>query len=213
MRSSGEGLARYTAAMQFSVSALELPVRIRPEQPLTDEQLVRFCAQNEALRVEREPNGELTVMSPSGSEAGQSDLEIGFQLLSWARQANSGVAFGSSAGFRLPDGSIRSADASWVSWGRWNALTREQQRGFALLCPEFLIELRSPGDRLADLQAKMGEWMSNGAELAWLVDPERQGVEVYRAGAAQPDVLEGVRSVFGEGPVAGFVLELARLWQ
>ncbi len=59
----------------------------------------------------------------------------------------------------------------------------------------------------------MGQWIANGAALAWLIDPERQIVEVYRPGAAQPDVLEGVSAVYREGPVAGFVLEMARIWR
>ncbi len=179
---------------------------------MTDDELLLFCAKNEGLRIESEPDGELIVMSPTGAEGGQADSEINYQLQSWARGSNSGVVFSSSTGFRLPDGSMRSPDASWIPWSRWNALTREQQRTFAPICPEFVIELRSPSDRLSDLQTKMGQWLRNGAELAWLIDPERRVVEAYRPGA-QPEVLEGVASVCGEGTVAGFCLELGRLWQ
>jgi Uma2 family endonuclease len=199
--------------MQFDLQAVELPVRIRPSEPMTDEALLRFCAENDSLRIEREPNGELTVMTPAGSGSGRANANITTQLSVWADEDGRGTAFDSNAGFRLPDGSMRAPDASWISWPRWNALSREEQRGFAPLCPEFVIELRSPTDRLPDLQVKMGEWIRNGAELAWLVDPERQVVEVYRPGAEQADVLEGVTSVTGEGPVAGFVLELGRIWQ
>jgi Uma2 family endonuclease len=199
--------------MEFTLTGLELPVRICPERPMTDEELLRFCAVNDALQIEREPNGELTVMSPTGLDTGDVDSEINFQLRSWASSANTGKAFGSSTGFRLPNGAVRSPDAALISWDRFNVLTPEQRRGFAPICPEFIIELRSPSDRLPDLQHKMGEWTRNGAQLAWLIDPERKIVEVYRPGATAPDVLEGPTSVYGEGPVGGFVLELARIWQ
>ncbi len=189
-------------------------MRIRPNVPLTDEELLRFCAENDLLRIEREPNGELTVMSPTGTGMGEADSELNFQLRAWARETNSGAVFSSSTGFRLRDGSMRSPDASWMSWSRWNAVPPEQKKhGFAPVCPEFVIELRSPTDRLSDLEAKMGEWIRNGAELAWLIDPERQVVEVSRPGLDRVDVLEGVTSVAGEGSVAGFVLDLAKIWQ
>src|SRR5579875_2589911 len=168
--------------MPFQIQGIELPVRIRPSEPMSDDDLLRFCANNDVLRIEREANGELTVMSPGGSGTGNANARIAFQLMGWAEQDGRGLVFDSNAGFRLPDGSMRAPDAAWVSWERWNALSRQQQRGFAPLCPEFVIELRSPTDRLSLLQAKMQDWMRNGAQLAWLVDPERQVVEVSRPG-------------------------------
>jgi Uma2 family endonuclease len=196
--------------MNFAL-AVDLPVRIRPERPMTDEELMRFCAKNEPLRVERDANGELIVMSPSGSEGGGIETDIAVELAIWARQDGRGKVFGSNAGFTLPDGSVRAADAHWVSWQRWNALTREEQKRFAPLCPEFVIEVRSESDRLTELQAKMQMWIANGAEVAWLVDPERKAVEVYRPGR-EAEVIEGGSVVEGDGPVAGFVLELGRVW-
>ena len=83
--------------------------------------------------------------------------------------------------------------------------------GFAPICPEFVIELRSPSDSLSELQAKMRLWVANGAEVAWLVDPARKTVEVYRPGR-EVEVVEGGSVVEGDGPVAGFVLELGRVW-
>ena len=198
----------------FTIANLTLPVRIRPEHFMSDEELLQFCAANDVLRIEREPNGELTVMSPTGTGAGETDSEINFQLRLWARTADTVVVFSSSTGFRLRDGSMRSPDAAVVSRERWNRLSMEQRRrGFAPLCPEFVIELRSPSDRLPDLQAKMGEWLGNGTELGWLIDPERQAVEIYRPGILLPEVLAGPATVEGEGPVAGFVLRTERLWQ
>ena len=198
--------------MEIAFPIALLPMRLCLSQPMSDEELLWFCGKNDVLRIEREPNGELNVMSPSGSGTGNRNADVIFQLMRWAVDSANGVGFDSNAGFSLPDGSMRSPDASWVSSPRWNALTREQQRGFAPLCPEFVIELRSPTDRLSDLQAKMQMWLRNGAKLAWLIDPERQVVEVYCGGATDPEVLIGVDRVHGNGPVTGFILDLARIW-
>jgi Uma2 family endonuclease len=197
--------------MQFALANLELPARIRLERPMTDEELMRFCAANEMVRVERDTNGELIVMSPTGTGTGRTNSEVNFQLALWAREMNSGVTFDSNAGFTLPDGSMRSPDAAWIAWPRWNALTKEEQDRFAPICPEFVIELRSPSDSLPELQTKMKSWIANGAELAWLIDPSRKTVEAYRPGR-EVEVLEGGSAVEGDGPVAGFVLELGRVW-
>lgn len=201
----------YTGVMEFAISNLELPVRLRFDHPVTDEELMCLSAKNDPLRIERDANGELIVMSPSGSDGGRLELEVATQMAIWARQDGRGGAFGSSSGFRLPDGSVRAADVHWVSWGKWNALTQEEQKKFAPVCPEFVIEVRSETDHLPVLHEKMRAWIANGAELAWLIDPSRKGVEVYHPGRA-PEVFEGGSCVEGEGPVGGFVLELGRIW-
>jgi Uma2 family endonuclease len=196
----------------FDLRLSALPVRLCTERPLTDDELLDFCSLNRDVRVERDGRGELHIMSPSGGEAGRRELEIASQLNSWAKIEGKGVALGATSGFRLRGLIMLAPDAAWVSYPSWNALSPAEKRGFPPLCPEFVIELRSPSDRLLELQAKMNEWIANGAELAWLIDPARQVVEVYRPGAAKPDVLEGVTSVMGEGPVAGFILELSPIW-
>jgi Uma2 family endonuclease len=197
--------------MNVALPEIDQPVRLRFDRPMTDEELMRFCAANDALRVERDANGELIVMSPTGGGTGRTNSELNFQLALWARETNSGATFDSNAGFTLLDGSMRSPDAAWIAWPRWNALTKEEQDGFAPICPEFVIELRSPSDRLGPLQEKMRTWIANGAEVAWLIDPARKAVEVYRPGR-EAEVLEGGSAVEGDGPVAGFVLELGRVW-
>jgi Uma2 family endonuclease len=197
--------------MNVALPEIDQPVRLRFERPMTDEELMRFCAANEMVRVERDANGELILMSPTGTGTGRTNSELNLQLALWARETNSGATFDSNAGFTLPDGSMRSPDAAWIAWPRWNALTKEEQDGFAPICPEFVIELRSPSDSLSELQAKMRLWVANGAEVAWLVDPSRKTVEVYRPGR-EAEVLEGGSAVEGDGPVAGFVLELGRVW-
>jgi Uma2 family endonuclease len=79
------------------------------------------------------------------------------------------------------------------------------------VCPDFVIELRSQSDRLRTVREKMSEWLTNGAQLAWLIDPDARNVEIYRPGF-EPETRGGVSSVEGEGPVAGFVLDLLPVW-
>ena len=197
--------------MNLAVSESELPVRLRFDRPMTDDELMRFCAENNDLRVERDANGELIVMSPAGGGSSSRNAQLNRQLGNWADETGVGNTFDSSSGFRLPDGSMRSPDAALIAWPRWNALSEKQQEEFPPICPEFVIELRSPSDRLIPLQEKMRLWVANGAELAWLVDPSRKTVEIYRPGR-EAEVVEGGSAVEGEGPVTGFVLELGKIW-
>ena len=197
--------------MNLALSELGLPIRIRPDRPMTDEELGRFCSNNEPLQVERDSNGELIVMSPNWTEGGGRESRAGGYLFIWTLENGKGEYFGSSTGFTLPDTSLRSADAVWVSHERLNALTPDQRKGFAKVCPEFVIEVRSDSDRLPPVREKMEIWIANGAELAWLIDPQRRVVEVYRPGEAT-EVHENPASVQGSGPVRGFELLMARVW-
>jgi Uma2 family endonuclease len=197
--------------MHLSLNDVELPVRLRFERPLTDEELLRFSAENEPWRMEREANGELIVMSPNGGEGGSLEAAVGAMLWTWAREDGRGKVFSSNAGFRLEDGSVRAPDASWVSFGRWNLLTVEQRKKYPPLCPEFVIEVRSETDRLGALEEKMEMWVGNGAEVAWLIDPLRKVVAVYRRGEER-EVFEDPTSVQGTGAVRGFELVMGRVW-
>ena len=197
--------------MNLALEGVELPIRLRLERPLTDLELMRFCTVNEMVRVERDANGELILMSPTGLEGSSWNAELNSELVVWARQDGRGKVFDSNGGFTLPDGSMRAPDAAWVSWRRWNAVSRDEQKRFGRVSPEFVIEMRSENDRLPMLQEKMRLWIANGVELAWLIDPQRKVVEVYRPGE-EPEVHEQPTSVEGSGPVAGFSLVLERIW-
>jgi Uma2 family endonuclease len=195
--------------MNLAFPEIDQPIRVSFGSPVTDEELLRFCAKNELLRVERDAKGELILMSPTGTDGGNAELDIATELNNWARQDGRGRALGPNSGVKLPDTAVRAADAGWVSWGRYNQSSGET--GYRQFVPEFVIEVRSMSDRLADIRSKIEEWLRNGVELGWLVDPPRKIVEIYRAGR-EPEVLEGASIVEGEGPVAGFVLELGKVW-
>ncbi len=188
-----------------------LPARVRFERSMTDDELFDFCAENETLRVERDSNGELILMSPTGLEGSSLNLKVSAYLALWVDQMGGGIAFDSNGGFTLPDGSMRSPDAAWMSRARWDALPRREQTRFGHVSPQFVVEIRSESDGLAELQGKMKMWIANGVELAWLIDPRRRVVEVYRAGQ-EPEVHEDPTNVKGDGPVRGFELVMGRVW-
>ncbi|WP_221312876.1 Uma2 family endonuclease [Granulicella aggregans] len=179
---------------------------------MSDEELMRFSRENRPYRMEREPNGEILIMTPTGYRTGSTNQRISQALGVWADEDGRGVVFDSSTGFTLSNGAIRSPDASWLSHRKGDALTPEQQTGYAPVCPEFVIELTSPSDRLENVKKKvLDEWIANGTELAWLVDSQTRRVTIYRPGQ-EAEVLEDPTSVQGTGCVAGFELVMERIW-
>ena len=172
---------------------------------MTDDQFVQFCADNDDLRIELTAKRELIVMPPTNPETGSENLSLSAQVYNWTRQDGSGIGFDSSSMFTLPNGAVRSPDASWMLRERWVALPLEERRRFSHIVPDFVAELRSPSDRLSYVQLKMEEYMENGARLGWLIDPFQRRVYVYRPG--QPvEVLENPARVSGEDVLPGFEL-------
>ncbi len=178
---------------------------------LTDKQFFQLCQNNRDLKFERNANGDLVIMSPTGGETGRRNFEIAIDLGIWNRKTQLGVAFDSSTGFKLPNGADRSPDASWITLERWNRLTPEQQQKFLPLCPDFVIELRSASDSLKTLQEKMQEYIDNGLRLGWLMNPQNRRVEIYRPGK-EVEILDSPNSLSGEEVLPGFVLNLQAIW-
>ncbi len=178
---------------------------------VSHEQFQQLAFANRDLRLERTATGELIVMPPTGSDTGYRNLDIEGQLWLWNRQTKLGVVFDSSTGFHLPNGADRSPDASWVKLERWQVLTLEEKEGFAPICPDFVVELRSPSDSMEKLRAKMREYMENEARLGWLIDRKNRKVEIYRQGQ-NIEVLDNPSTLSGEDVLPGFVLDLTEVW-
>ncbi len=191
----------HTFRLQLDISALDM----------TEEQFLRLCSDNSDLRFELTATGELIIMPPTGGDTGTFNFRIVQRFGNWVDIDGTGVPFDSSTGFLLPNGAVRSPDVSWVRRERWAALTVEERVKCPPLCPDFVLELRSPSDRLAVAQDKMIEYLENGTLLGWLIDPETKSVHIYRAG--QPvETLEGPDTVSGDPVLPGFVLDLRELW-
>jgi Uma2 family endonuclease len=197
--------------MQILVEELERPMAIQWERGMTDDEYFQFCADNPDLRIERSPEGDILIMPPAGGESSFRNSELTAELRNWARKDGRGRAFDSSVEYFLPSGAAYSPDASWVLCSRLDKLTRDEKRKFPRLCPDFVVELMSPSDRLSKAKVKMREWIENGAQLGWLLDPDRRTAYIYRPGRESEQLVNPER-LTADGPVTGFVLELPDIW-
>ncbi len=184
----------------------------RPALEIDEEQFFEFCRINRDWRIERTAEGDLEIMVPTGGETSYRNSEINMQLRQWAKRDATGVAFDSSGGFVLPNGAMRSPDASWLRRERLANLTAEQKQKFLPLCPDFVIELRSPSDPLATVEAKMREYVENGTRLGWLLDPQERKVQVYEPGEPVR-LLDNPGELSGDPVLPEFVLELKPIWE
>jgi len=179
---------------------------------MTPDEFFEFCAQNPDLVVELTAEGEVVFMSPSGSATGNRNAKVIAALWQWAEQNSEGAVFDSSAGFTLPNKAVRAPDVSWVRKERLAGLTKNQKERFIPLSPDFVVEIASPTDRPSYLQAKMEEYLANGAQLGWLILPEVRSVYVYQPGEP-PRLLRDVNSISGDPTLPGFTLDLRPIWE
>ncbi len=186
-------------------------LKFYPVVEMTADQFFDFCQLNRDYRIERTASGEIIIMSPTGSETGNRNFDLIGQFAIWVKQDGTGVGFDSSTGFILPNGATKSSDLAWMRLEKWNSLTREQQIKFAPICPDFVVELRSPSDRLQTLQRKMQEYIDNGTSLGWLIDRNNRMVYIYRPNA-EVEVLDNPDHLRGESVLSGFVLDLSTIW-
>jgi len=179
---------------------------------MTDREFFTFCQLNREIQIERNAKGAIMIMLPVGGEGGNRNATISALLWHWARADKSGVSFDSSTGFKLPNGATYSPDAAWVKRSRLTALTPEEKERFLPLCPDFVVELRSKIDHLKPLQEKMQEYIENGAQLGWLIDPRKQDVYVYRP-EKPVEHLEKCVAISGDPVLPGFMLDLKEVWE
>ena len=178
---------------------------------LTSDQYFQLCCDNRDLRFELTAQKELIVMPLPGPDTSRRNIIITTELTIWARKDGTGITFDCACRFILPNGANRGPDASWLRRERWDAMTPDEKRKGAPLCPEFLVELMSPSDRLSDQKEKMEEYIANGLQLGWLIDPDNKTVYVYRPGAS-PEVLKDPATLSGEPVLRGFLFNVAEIW-
>jgi Uma2 family endonuclease len=174
-------------------------------------QFRQIAADNPEMKLERDKQGNLIVVAPTGGETGNFNSDLNGQVYLWNRSRQLGKLFDSSTGFELPGGGDRSPDVAWIPLAKWDALTPEERRGFLPLCPDFVIELMSRSDSWVQTQAKMVEYMESGCRLAWLLDPKGKRAVIYRMGQP-PEFLTSPDSLSGEDVLPGFVLDARFLW-
>ena len=191
---------------------LPIVLKLRPLIELSEKEFAAFCEQNREVRIERTRTGELEIMAPVKGYAGNHEAEVVMQLGIWARRDGSGVFFGPSAGFTLPNGAMRAPDASWISKARLAELTLEDEDSFMPICPDFVVELRSTTDRLSVLQNKMEEYMANGARLGLLIDTLERRAYLYRPGASV-HIYDAPETISADPELPGFALNMNHIWE
>jgi Uma2 family endonuclease len=198
---------------QLSVDLEILPMVLQmlPNMVMTDDQFFDFCQLNRHFRIERNQIGDLFIMSPTGSETEERNFNLNGQLWIWTKQDGTGVGFGSSGGFTLPNGAVRSPDAAWIKRTKWEIIPADKRKKFAPICPEFVVELRSENDSLSTLKEKMQEYIDNGTQLAWLIDRKQRKVFIYRPNCGVEE-LDNPQTLTGEDILPGFVLHLSEIW-
>ncbi|MBI4475229.1 MAG: Uma2 family endonuclease [Acidobacteria bacterium] len=178
---------------------------------LTSEQFFRLCSDNPDLCLELTARKEIVIMPPSGAESSGRNFDLAVQLGQWMKRDKTGKGFESSAGFTLPNGAVRAPDLAWIRRERWEALSKDQREKFAPICPDFVVEIRSKRDIVRELKAKMLEYIDNGAQLAWLIDPFRRRVYVYRP-RHEPQQLDEPESVSADPVLRGFTMLMSEIW-
>ncbi|MEC4891548.1 MAG: Uma2 family endonuclease [Oscillatoria sp. PMC 1050.18] len=189
------------------------PVTIdfNPIIKISDEQFYQLCRANPDVKFERNADGEIIIMSPTGGETGNWNAELTTEFTLWNRRTKLGKVFDSSTCFKLPNNANRSPDVAWIKQERWDALTDSQKEKFPPIAPDFVLELMSPNDTLKATQDKMKEYLKNQVKLGWLLNPKTRKVEIYRLGKAV-EILDDPAEISGENVLPGFVLRLAVIW-
>lgn len=199
-----------TDSSKYEICEESTPYWFYPPSFRVMESFDEFMKLNPDLRAEQKSNGEIVIMSPTGAQSSHRNSAICAQLWNWSTKFG-GKTFDSSVLFTLPDGSKRGPDASWIAADRWESLPKLDRERFAPICPDFVIEMLSPSDRLSVLQEKMAEYVFNGIKLGWLIDPFARSVHVYTPNSA-PQILFHPPSVSGGLVLPGFQLEMKDIW-
>ena len=189
---------------------IPITLNLEPVVKLTPEQFYQICESNPEAKLEMTSLGELVVMSPTGGISGNHNIKLSYRLERWTEEDGTGIAFDSSTMFKLPNGAFRSPEAAWILLDCWNQLSLEEQEAFPPICPDFVIELRSKSDSLRSLQDKMQEYIDNGVQLGFLLNPQGKQVEIYRSGY-EKDVLNAPTQLSGEAVLPGFILKLDQI--
>lgn len=192
---------------------MDYPVKIKTKSigGMTEEQFFKFCQENYLIKLERNTNGEIIIMAPTGSESALFNSSIATELGIWNKEHKLGYTFDSNAAFTLPNNAVRSPDAAFIRKEKWLNISNEDRKKFAHVCPDFVIELLSPSDNIIELEEKMKEWIDNGCLLGWLIDPNEKKTKVYRRGTT-PVVKDFNQLLEGEDVLPGFKLDVQSIF-
>lgn len=190
-----------------------IPIDLPAKESMTEEEFFNFCSANKHIKIERDENGQILIMPPAGLESDSYSSDIAGEIYIWNKRTKAGISFGSSAGFTLPDKSVRSPDAAWLSKEKWEGLSEDERKKFGHVSPDFIVEVMSPSDDLAYIQNKMELWIRNGVQLGWLIDSENTTAYIYRADGTISCINSFNNTLTGEDVLPGFSFDLNTLLQ
>ena len=188
---------------------LPLELTIDLGNGMSEDEFFEFCMKNPELFLERDKHGNIIIMAPVFFDSGNFESIANGELHYWNRQAKAGKVFSSNAGFTLPNGAVRSPDASWIANDRIAQLPPAERKKFAHICPDFVLEIRSASDRLKNVKEKMEEYIENGARLGFLIDPIDRQAFIYRPDGAVEHIAGLDAALSGESVLPGFSLPLS----
>ncbi len=197
--------------MKFLHEEIQIELKGKLSDDMTDEEFYNFCVQNDNQRIERDENGQIYIMAPVNLEGGNQNGKIFGNLFTWNNIEKKGECIDSSTGYTLPDNSVRSPDASWMPLAKWNAISKKERQKHTNICPDFVVELKSKTDSLLYLKSKMLKWIENGSQLAWLIIPEKEETHIYRADGSIEIIKGFTKKLSGENILPGFLLDLSIL--
>ncbi len=180
-------------------------------EKLTEKQFEALCQNNPDVKFELSAKGELIIVPPTSLESGWKNSDITTDVTIWSRNDKTGIVFDSSTLFTFPNSAKRSPDVSWMSKEKWESVSKSERRKFSRVVPEFVIELLSPTDTLAETQEKLLEYIENGVKLGWLIDPENKRVHIYRANG-ETEILNNPEKLYGEDVLVGFELNVQEIF-
>jgi Uma2 family endonuclease len=190
---------------------MEYLIKTKSFGGMTEEQFFQFCQENDSIKFERTSKSEIIIMAPTGSETDKFNTEITSDLVIWNRESKAGYVFGSNAGFTLPNNAVRSPDAAFIRKDLWQQVDPIDRKKFAHICPDFVLELLSESDHAGTLQEKMKEWMDNGCELAWMINPIKKETWIYRKNG-EVEIKSFSSLLSGENLLPGFTLDLSKIF-
>jgi Uma2 family endonuclease len=176
---------------------------------MSDDEFFAFCVQNQGLNIEGTSDKAIIISLPSGCKTSAINLKLYLFLGAWNEKTKLGIVTDSNGGFYLPNGAMRVPDVAWIPREKWNRFSEEEKSKFLHYCPDFVIELKSPSDKLSRLKAKMEEWINNGSRLGWIIDPDAEEAYVYRPGQPVEEVKGFNHELKGENGLPGFKLLLS----
>lgn len=202
-------LAYQERALTWRTKA-NIAIMVQAFKSITDKELMQLSSQNPELRFERNADGTLSTMPPTGKISGNRELKAGAYLFAFVDQNDLGEVFSSSTGFILPNGALRSPDAAFIARSRLPEGWDVGEDEFCEIVPDVAIEIRSKTDNLTQLQEKMEEYIENGVKLGWLIDRANRRAFVYRADGSITQYRENA-TLEGEDVIPRFTLALQRL--